>query len=319
MAVTSLFSGVPLFGLPDSFQVQFTDESTGSPTHWWWSFGDGQTSEEQHPLHTYSGGFGDEFTVSLKAFKGGATNSHGSLNQYKHKQKSGNTFSTTEEAFDSLVAASFTPVTFSTELKAWYISDGKGTDEEAPLYQAGIHQPTATLSIPASGGAGPSVFRLVFISTEIGELQEGEIVTSLGGSYIAGGPSGQFFDVTDFDGQDIEFQPIINFITITPPQAPFELAGVGCKATLKEIETASPDDIDILIKTDYISFGAPPVAAFTANPQSGSNPLSVQFENLSTPALGLPTTYSWKKRLTGSEDPFEEFSTEENPIETFDK
>ena len=33
--------------------VQFNDESTGGLTSWSWSFGDGNTSMEQHPIHTY--------------------------------------------------------------------------------------------------------------------------------------------------------------------------------------------------------------------------------------------------------------------------
>ena len=35
-------------------QVQFRDDSTGEPTSWLWDFGDGQTSQEQNPSHTYS-------------------------------------------------------------------------------------------------------------------------------------------------------------------------------------------------------------------------------------------------------------------------
>ena len=34
--------------------VQFTDTSTGSPTSWFWNFGDGQTSNQQSPSHTFS-------------------------------------------------------------------------------------------------------------------------------------------------------------------------------------------------------------------------------------------------------------------------
>jgi PKD repeat protein len=33
--------------------VKFTDQSTGSPTQWNWNFGDGNTSTDQNPQHTY--------------------------------------------------------------------------------------------------------------------------------------------------------------------------------------------------------------------------------------------------------------------------
>ena len=35
-------------------EVRFTDTSTGSPTEWVWDFGDGSTSSEQNPAHTYA-------------------------------------------------------------------------------------------------------------------------------------------------------------------------------------------------------------------------------------------------------------------------
>jgi PKD repeat protein len=50
------FGDAPLF-------VQFTDISRNSPQSWLWDFGDGKTSTEQHPTHTYyTSGI---FTVSL--------------------------------------------------------------------------------------------------------------------------------------------------------------------------------------------------------------------------------------------------------------
>ena len=35
------------------FRVDFTDTSTGAPTSWFWDFGDGTTSTDQNPTHTY--------------------------------------------------------------------------------------------------------------------------------------------------------------------------------------------------------------------------------------------------------------------------
>jgi PKD repeat protein len=46
--------------------VTFTDRSTGSPTSWQWSFGDGSTSNAQNPAHAYAvqGSYGVSLTVS---------------------------------------------------------------------------------------------------------------------------------------------------------------------------------------------------------------------------------------------------------------
>jgi hypothetical protein len=46
--------------------VQFTDISTGSPTIWSWNFGDGSTSDLQHPSHIYT--TAGSFTVTLQVF-----------------------------------------------------------------------------------------------------------------------------------------------------------------------------------------------------------------------------------------------------------
>jgi PKD repeat protein len=47
------FTGTPLSGAP-GVAVDFTDGSTGNITSWAWDFGDGGTSTEQNPSHTYS-------------------------------------------------------------------------------------------------------------------------------------------------------------------------------------------------------------------------------------------------------------------------
>jgi PKD repeat protein len=44
--------------------ISFTDQSTGYPTAWSWDFGDGATSNEQNPIHTYTSV--GRYTVSLE-------------------------------------------------------------------------------------------------------------------------------------------------------------------------------------------------------------------------------------------------------------
>jgi len=64
------FAGAPRSGFIP-LAVLFADASTGYPTSWNWSFGDGTYSTEQNPAHTYSSTGG--FTVSLTVSNGTAT------------------------------------------------------------------------------------------------------------------------------------------------------------------------------------------------------------------------------------------------------
>ena len=56
------FSASPTSG-PAPLRVNFTDQSTGDITSWSWDFGDGATSTEQNPSHTYTDA--GTYTVSL--------------------------------------------------------------------------------------------------------------------------------------------------------------------------------------------------------------------------------------------------------------
>jgi PKD repeat protein len=46
------FSGEPVLGYVP-LDVRFSDQSTNIPLYWSWSFGDGQSSNEKNPVHTY--------------------------------------------------------------------------------------------------------------------------------------------------------------------------------------------------------------------------------------------------------------------------
>jgi len=53
VAPTAAFVANTTFG-SSPLSVLFTDQSTGSPISWYWSFGDGTTSLLQNPVHTYT-------------------------------------------------------------------------------------------------------------------------------------------------------------------------------------------------------------------------------------------------------------------------
>jgi len=69
------FSGNPTSG-PAPLTVAFTDLSSGSPTSWSWTFGDGGTSTAKSPSHVYNSA--SSYTVSLTA-----TNAQGSDGETK--------------------------------------------------------------------------------------------------------------------------------------------------------------------------------------------------------------------------------------------
>jgi hypothetical protein len=71
-AVLADFSGSPVTGIAPLL-VQFTDLSTGNPTTWLWSFGDGSTSSLKNPTHTYSAT--GTYDVSLQVTNGASSSS----------------------------------------------------------------------------------------------------------------------------------------------------------------------------------------------------------------------------------------------------
>ncbi len=71
----ALFSASPLSG-PAPLTVNFQDESLGQTVSWSWDFGDGSTSTEQNPIHTYVQG--GSYAVSLTV-----TGSEGSDSEVK--------------------------------------------------------------------------------------------------------------------------------------------------------------------------------------------------------------------------------------------
>ncbi|MEM7038182.1 MAG: PKD domain-containing protein, partial [Bacteroidota bacterium] len=61
------------------FDVQFTDQSTGTPTGWMWDFGDGNTSTAQNPMHTYTAP--GTYTVTLTVTNAlGCSDTHTEIN-----------------------------------------------------------------------------------------------------------------------------------------------------------------------------------------------------------------------------------------------
>jgi beta propeller repeat protein len=77
---TADFWGWPLSGKAP-LKVTFTETSTGSPTSWKWDFGDGKSSIEKSPTHTYSAA--GTYTVKLTAINAAGSSTKTKWNYIK--------------------------------------------------------------------------------------------------------------------------------------------------------------------------------------------------------------------------------------------
>jgi len=151
-APTANFTGAPTSGnVP--LAVSFTDSSTGSPTAWSWTFGDGNASTVQSPSHTYASA--GTYTVSLVA-----TNSVGWDSETKTDYITVTNvpapvanFSGTPTTGNAPLAVSFTDSSTNTPTAwSWDFGDSSTSTVQNPshTYAAG----TYTVSLTAANAGG---------------------------------------------------------------------------------------------------------------------------------------------------------------------
>lgn len=108
-------------------QANFTDQSTGSPTSWTWDFGDGESSTDQNPVHTYDEA--GSFTVTLQVGKDGETSSTSQVVQVTSQLQAA--FGVSVDAF----TATFTDQsTGSPTGWAWDFGDGGSSTDQNPVH-----------------------------------------------------------------------------------------------------------------------------------------------------------------------------------------
>ncbi|WAC04453.1 MAG: PKD domain-containing protein [Methanoregula sp.] len=268
--------------------VSFSDTSTGSPTSWYWDFGDGTNSTGQNPIHTYTSS--GVFSVSLNA-----TNTDGS---------------DTKVLPDYITviplippAANFTanPVSGTVPLlvgfrdlstntpTSWYWDFGDGTNstDKNPLHGFTTAGNFTILLKAANVDGNDTVIKPDYIT-----------VTSLSppvANFTANVTSGKnpltvaFTDTSantptqwlwDFgDGNS------------APEQNPVHIYTTAGTFTIS-LKATNADGRNTITKTDYIIVlpRIPPDAGFTANATTGNAPLVIAFTDTST---NTPDGWVW--------------------------
>lgn len=294
--------------------VQFTNLSTvdvGFQRKWLWTFGDGEISESENPSHVFTGTGGDQFTVTLSIV------------------------ATTGE-FDAL-ATGVLDSTLNSNVRTYGVDftndDAWANRGPAPLASLdAIHHCNfngaqySYLTNDPNINLKSSQSQLAHIELEAKmnlDMQDVQLTTHCLG--FSGVPAPQNVWVTfgiitgiTTAAPQIASPQILPQVQLGDPPAGHKW-GSNVRFRTRTYSNTGTQGYGADEKEDYIMIGLPPVAEFSGSPLVINNGGAVQFENLSTEAVGLPTTYSWKKRISGSGDPFTEFSTEKNPLAIFTK
>lgn len=310
------FTAAPRTGEPP-LTVDFTDTTEvtdGYARQWFWDFGDGSVSEDQNPTHIYEGVGGEKFTVSLMVL----------ATEGEFSALSSNTVQASRISNDRLQGVDFTPedawaARTNAPLATGKVQHSLGYNGSQYFYTTN----TPLLSI--NTGQSDPVFSMLMTEWSI---FDNDYMTLTGQIDFNGNVSS-----TGINGQKHPHGRLTNPVTdpliatafifpqiqLASPTAGLNVGMVVSmfRRTYTNTATQSFGEHE---EVDYIQIGDPPIADFTGSPLVGGSPLFVQFENLTIPATGgVPTTYVWKKRLSGSGNPFETFSTAENPLEIFTK
>jgi PKD repeat protein len=133
--------------------VIFSDKSTGSPTRWSWSFGDGATSTVKSPAHTYTKA--GKYTVGLIASNGNGTSSKSTQIAVSAKPVLPvATFTVSSTTGIAPLAVTFTDKSAGSPTRwSWSLGDGATSTAKSPKHtytKAGKY----TVSLIASNAAG---------------------------------------------------------------------------------------------------------------------------------------------------------------------
>ncbi|WP_199880269.1 PKD domain-containing protein [Flammeovirga pacifica] len=136
--------------------VQFTDQSTGTPTSWSWTFGDGTTSTDQNPSHTYASE--GQFTVALTVENAGGQHTLSVENYVTVKEEEVEAptanFEADETSGKGELKVKFTDLSIGDIVDwLWNFGDGNTSEEQHPEHtytEEGDY--TVSLKVSNEGG-----------------------------------------------------------------------------------------------------------------------------------------------------------------------
>jgi PKD repeat protein len=270
--------------------VIFTDKSTGTPTAWKWTFGDGTNSTVQNPTHKYSKS--GIYTVALTASNAGGSNTVTKskyINVTTATPKPVAAFTASPTSGNAPLKVTFTDKSANNPTSwKWDLGDGTYSTKKNPSYtydEAGKY----TVSLTVKNDAGTNTKT---INNYINVTTLKAPVAAFSASPTSGNAplKVQFTDksVNTPTSWKWSFGDGKTSTSKSPTYTYSKTGKYTVSLTVKNAAGTSTKTIK-----NYITVNAAPikpVAAFSASPRSGKAPLMVQFTDKST---NSPTSWKW--------------------------
>lgn len=309
-APSSAFSAAPENGTAP-LDVTFTDLSTpgSSPiTGWLWVFGDGATSAEENPVHTYVNAGRYDVSLSVVSAVGSAiTTKAGCITVTLPPSAA---FSGTPTTGTAPLEVNFTdlsvPGSASIASWMWDFGDGGVSTEQNPIHTY-TSSGTFGVSLTVATGVGNSTeVKSAYIS-----------VAALPSAAFSASPTAGTapLAVTFTDRSTAGTSPITSWL--------WDFGDGGSSTEQNPVHTYTSGGtfgVSLTVTTGvgsstqtqnaYIAVAALPVPAFSVSPRTGSIPLAVTFTDRSTHGTSPITSWRWDFGDGGS-------SAKQNPVHTY--
>jgi len=297
--------------------VNFTDQSTGSPTSWLWDFGDGTNSTEQNVSHTYTSA--GNYTVNLTVSNAGGDDSEVKTEYIVVSEPLPGApvanFTANRTSGTAPLNVQFTDAsTGNISSYAWdFDNDGTvDSTEQNPIYTydaAGNY--TVNLTVANEGGNDSEVKTDYIV---VSEPLPGAPVADFAATPTSGNAplTVNFTDISTGSPTNWQWDFNNDGTVDSTEQNPVYTYPAAGNYTVN-LTVTGPGGSDSEVKTGYINVASPSpsklVAAFSASPNSGKAPLKVAFTDTST---GSPTSWKWDFGDGTT-------STKQNPVHKYSK
>ena len=310
-APTAAFSGTPTSG-SYPLDVAFTDQSTGSPTSWSWSFGDGGTSTLQNPVYTYNAV--GSYDVSLTVSNANGNDTTTKLG-YVTVTEPGTGFC---DDFADGDASDWSPTGGTWSVVGQQL-DGFDADNYVINLAPAGNVGAGTMSVDWTSLTGGSYTNgmIIFAYQDAQNYRVADCRDGANKWYIREFVNGSQSNKT-YLAETINTNQQYALVVTIDESGLVSLTVDGVSKVSYDFGNVITGQVGVAVQKAHAQFDnfcvdtggtppSPPVAAFSGTPTSGTTPLAVTFTDQST---GSPTSWSWDFGDSGT-------STAQNPSHTY--